>query len=68
MFIKFTADAFYDQGGPPNDRRYEAGKTYEVTDDHGRRWLRRQVAEEVESPKAAKETKTDKTDDKPKAK
>jgi len=53
MRIKFLRNAEYPQikpNGEPDPERsksYKAGETYEVTEDHGRRWLRRNAAVEV---------------------
>jgi hypothetical protein len=50
MRIKFLRNAEYPQikpNGEPDPERsksYKAGETYEVTDDHGNRWIRRNAA------------------------
>jgi hypothetical protein len=47
MKIKFLKDANYPQNDPENSRSYKAGETYDVPDDHGQRWIRRNAAVEV---------------------
>lgn len=52
MHIKFIKDARYVQNNPADCKEYKAGETYEVSDNHGNRWIRRQLATEViEMPK-----------------
>lgn len=54
MRIKFLKNATYAQNKKEDCKEYKAGETYEVTDDHGQRWIRRQLAEEVVEPKKPK--------------
>lgn len=56
MRIKFLKDATYPQGDPKLSRSYKAGEEYDVADDHGQRWIRRNAAVEVVKVKAKPET------------
>ena len=47
MKIKFLKDCAYLQNEKSQSREYKAGEVYEVSEDHGRRWLRRGFAVEV---------------------
>ncbi len=62
MLVKFLKDAEYPQivpngeenAGKPCPKRsksYKAGETYELADDHAKRWLRRNAAIVVDHPK-----------------
>jgi hypothetical protein len=67
MRIKFIKDATYEQLDKSKSREYKAGQEYDVADDHGARWVRRQIAFEV--PKKRAEPKEEpKTEHKPEAK
>jgi hypothetical protein len=57
MRIKFIKNATYEQNDKSQCREYVAGEEYDVADDHGKRWLRRQIAFEV--PAKAKSVKAD---------
>ena len=55
MKIKFNKNSSYKQNDESQSREYVAGEVYDVTDDHGQRWIRRGVAVEVrDEPKQAK--------------
>ena len=66
MKIKFNKKASYKLVNPkdPKDynpgelsyvvKTYDEGKTYDVDDEHGKRWLRRGVAEEVSASARAR--------------
>lgn len=56
MRIKFLRDAKYVQNDPKLSREYKAGEEYDVADDHGGRWIRRQAAVEVVKSKTKPET------------
>jgi hypothetical protein len=47
MRVKFNRDSKYPQSNPADCREYKAGETYDLTDDHAGRWIRRGVAVEV---------------------
>ncbi len=70
MLVKFLRNAEYPQIDPKTgkpcasrSKSYKAGEVYELTDDHAKRWLRRNAAEVVEPARreAAKEPATSKT-------
>jgi hypothetical protein len=65
MRIKFIKDATYDQLDKSKSREYKAGEEYDVADDHGARWIRRQIAFEVSKKRA--EAKTVEPKEEPKA-
>jgi hypothetical protein len=50
--IKFLKNASYPQSDPTKSREYKADEEYDVADDHGQRWIRRNLAIEVPKPKA----------------
>jgi hypothetical protein len=60
MRIKFLRNAEYPQikpNGEPDPERsksYKAGETYEVAEDHGNRWLRRNAAVIADEPHKSK--------------
>ncbi len=47
MKIKFLVKCSYPQNDPKQSREYAAGETYDVSDDHAMRWIRRRAAVEV---------------------
>lgn len=47
MRVRFSKTVTYEQNKPEDCRTYEAGKTYDLANDHAQRWIRRGVAEEV---------------------
>lgn len=49
MRVKFVRDAKYPQVPPNESKEYKAGQEYEVSDDHGHRWIRRGAAVEVKA-------------------
>lgn len=47
MRIRFLKDAVYETEGPGRGPRFEAGSVHEMREDLARRWIHRQLAEEV---------------------
>ena len=72
MRIKFIKDATYDQLDKTKSREYKAGEEYDVSEDHGNRWIRRQLGFEVPKkraePKPIEPKEEPKTEHKPEVK
>lgn len=53
--IRFTQDAIYETEGYQKGPRFEEGSVHDFEDDFANRWLRRNVAVEVEDEETAAE-------------
>lgn len=51
MRIKFLRDELYENVGRKQGHPFKKGEVYDVTEDFGERWIRRQAAEAVGSGK-----------------